>query len=90
MDDTILIEIGKQVLKTLSEKGLVREIFMRDEEIRKEYEELRSSGLNATKAREKLCEKPYFTLSGEKYFISERNMKEIVYKKRNHKCPQVQ
>jgi hypothetical protein len=67
-------ELHIDLLEVFVKHQLVPEISLRNEKIRMEYRQMKEEGIKPKDAR--------FSLA-EKYFISEKNIESILYKKRN-------
>jgi len=69
MDQGLTIDL----LSVLVKRGIIPKTYLRNEIIRREYKELRESGMNGREARETLA---------EKHFVSSKTIEFILYKPR--------
>ena len=68
-------ELRFDLLRVLVKHGILPETFLRNEEIKNTYAELRETGVKGKDAREQLA---------DKYFISAKSIEFILYGKKNN------
>ena len=78
-------ELIYALLDTLTEVKIIGRNVLRDIKIRSQYAKLKESGKSSPEARQIIIDQPIIDKDGNKYYISEDTVRNILYSKKRRK-----
>lgn len=78
-------KIGEIFIRLLHEAGLLHDRDLRNIKVRADYKAMIESGISKLEARKILADRPYYNMKGQKYYLSEDTITNIVYGKSGKK-----
>lgn len=74
-------EVGRELVNLLTKKGYLDHRVKRDLEMREEFITLKKQGKSKEEALKILSDKPYCHPNGDRYYIGQKAVEKIVYRK---------